>query len=383
MTGPGTLVELNVHDSLGWIELDDGTRIRVGGTVLSAAFKGEVAIGTRVLVIESAPGFRGALKAMRIAPLEPIAVAARAVPERVAGRPWSEIVLHHPQWSDVATACLPYRAGDVPPLALPEHPLFAPWHHELCETAPIVVDLHVPAYRAPVPIDPRPGDSFAHGSTAFLDQVTWPACGSCAKPLEMCLQLAPAIVGGWLPTDRGLVALFCFHCGIRASSDPRVAHVALVRGEHRVACTDAPPSASSGWMEASQRVSAGAPRRLPPGSTWLRYRAAKVPGTASAALIAARVGGPFPAGYEDLDDERLDEELDDWRERNVPPGTWGGARLGGAPSWDQRDATPICGSHGEMLQLVEYNGGQFLDGALHIFTCRAPACGELAFVAEF
>jgi hypothetical protein len=49
-------------------------------------------------------------------------------------------------------------------------------------------------------------------------------------------------------------------------------------------------------------------------------------------------------------------------------------------SWDQAEETPSC-AHGEMRHLLDYNGGQFLDGALHVFVCREQAC-EVAFVAE-
>ncbi len=35
-----------------------------------------------------------------------------------------------------------------------------------------------------------------------------------------------------------------------------------------------------------------------------------------------------------------------------------------------------------MRHLCDYHGDQFLDGALHIFACRAWTC-ELAFYAEF
>jgi hypothetical protein len=35
-----------------------------------------------------------------------------------------------------------------------------------------------------------------------------------------------------------------------------------------------------------------------------------------------------------------------------------------------------------MLHLLEYDGNQFLDGALHVFCCREQTC-DLAYAAEF
>ncbi len=40
---PGTIVELNPVDALGWIELDEGGRIRFGGTACKG-FRGEAPI---------------------------------------------------------------------------------------------------------------------------------------------------------------------------------------------------------------------------------------------------------------------------------------------------------------------------------------------------
>src|SRR5262245_20208056 len=54
----------------------------------------------------------------------------------------------------------------------------------------------------------------------------------------------------------------------------------------------------------------------------------------------------------------------------------------GMPEWDQADANPSC-KHGEMHHLADYNGGQFLDGALHIFVCREQKCAQLEWVVEF
>jgi hypothetical protein len=53
-----------------------------------------------------------------------------------------------------------------------------------------------------------------------------------------------------------------------------------------------------------------------------------------------------------------------------------------ATALPEEPAGGLSCAHGEMLHLLDYNGGQFLDGALHVFVCREQAC-EMAFVTEF
>ncbi len=115
----------------------------------------------------------------------------------------------------------------------------------------------------------------------------------------------------------------------------------------------------------------------------MRTRAERVRGTASSVLFGDDTGFTLfgPAG---VDPEMLDDAaatFDDWISESAPPGIWGGARLGGVAGWDQADASPSC-EHGEYLHLLDHEGGQFLDGALHVFACRAGTC-PLRFVAEF
>ena len=60
--------------------------------------------------------------------------------------------------------------------------------------------------------------------------------------------------------------------------------------------------------------------------------------------------------------------------------------LGGYTKWDQADETPNCKACGTLMEhLLDWNGEQFLDEALHLFVCdRTAACGgALEFVAEF
>jgi len=68
----GTIVEIEPEDGLGWIEMEDKSRVRFGGT----ACKGFVpAIGMVVKVLGTRPGYRGILKATG---LERVADAPRA-----------------------------------------------------------------------------------------------------------------------------------------------------------------------------------------------------------------------------------------------------------------------------------------------------------------
>jgi hypothetical protein len=159
--------------------------------------------------------------------------------------------------------------------------------------------------------------------------------------------------------------------------------VKLVAPTHRVVGPDAWRDANEKALsERTRRVTVRAPRRAVPSSSWLRYRSTHAPDVAASALLgyAPVEFDPPPGVDEDLLDD-LGAEHDDWLDGQRLPGVWGGARLGGVPSWDQADETPTC-EHGEMRLLLDYEGEQFLDGALHVFACPAHACA-LSFVAEF
>ncbi len=378
----GTIVELDPMDGLGWILLDDGERVRFGGTACQG-FEVPPGVGTRVLVTETTLDFRGVTKARSVRPAGPGVGSSNGETEQVSPAiPWPRFVETHPRWSDVEQVCL--TPSSAPPLLqLSRHPVFSPWHQEIC-AAPILAGLEVPHYLRQAPVEPEPTMSFAHGETAFLESPNWPVCGACGVPLEMCLQLAPGVMTPWIPgCDRGLVVLFCFHCGIRRCTDPQVAHIGFVEPKLRVARpTGSPPSASSGHMPRSQLVKLSPPRRLAPSANWYTFRSEVTPGTASSELFLGRLAlaGPLPSGMESSAGEDIEAEYEDWL-GELPGASYGGGQLGGHPCWDQADATPICDGHGEMAQLLEYSGGQFLDGALHLFICRT--CSALRFVAEF
>jgi hypothetical protein len=368
----GTIVELDLVDALGWIELDGGGRVRFGGTALKG-FTTSPGVGSRVEVRGTKPGYKGVPKAVEVGPLITQEEAERVEQRRRAAEaakiPWPDLVRAHPRWSDVADTCVPC-ARPAPRPVLPVQPLFAPWHREICETAPTCVSLVVPHYLQPEPIEPSAADCFAHGRVAFLDEPRWPSCGLCARPLRMCLQVSPAVLADFVPGGRGLAALFCFECGIVHRSDPRVGHVRLVAPEHRVIGPDAWPSEAVRHLEsATQRVTPRAPRAMIPPASWLRHRSEVRPETAASVLLGydnlrLRFAGPFPEGADPAELDHLGEAYDDWLAAQPGGAPWGGGQLGGVASWDQCDETPSC-PHGEMLHLCDYEGGQFLDGALH------------------
>lgn len=363
----GTIVELD-SDGLGWIHLDDGARIRFGASAVRGIPRLRM-VGARVRVLATAPGFRGVIKATTVEPLDPLQPnpAFPADPPPPAPLGPSELAASHPRWSDVGDVSL-VPALDVAGSARPPPPWFAPWHDEIRRTTPIVVGLRVPSYRAPDPIEPAAADAFSHGHTAFLETPAWPACGKCGALLEMCIQLPASILAAWAPGRGGLVVMFCFPCGAASSHDPAVSFARFVQPLHRVTRSAPATSASSTSPRASQRVTAGAPHRLLPSGAWYRFRAERVTDTAS-----ARIYGDS-ATYQDVV-----EDFEAWSEGLSGP-SWGGARLGGAPEWDQRDETPDC-AHGSMRLLLEYEGEQFLDGSLKVFICTA-GCPDVRVTAE-
>lgn len=59
--------------------------------------------------------------------------------------------------------------------------------------------------------------------------------------------------------------------------------------------------------------------------------------------------------------------------RSSPAPTWL-TFLGGLASWDQSGGAPDCVCKKPMQHLLDYNGGQFLDGAMHVFVCDQGSC---------
>ncbi|XXT14944.1 toll/interleukin-1 receptor domain-containing protein [Sorangium sp. So ce429] len=66
----GTIVEFNPIDALGWIALDEGGRVRFGGTSLPPEWSSAwVSVGLRVEVRGTKPGYQGVPKAVAVVPL--------------------------------------------------------------------------------------------------------------------------------------------------------------------------------------------------------------------------------------------------------------------------------------------------------------------------
>jgi len=133
----GTIVELDLNDALGWIVLDSGERVRFGGTSMKG-FGGNAGPDMRVEVRGTKSGYQGVLKAVEVVPL--VAEAPRPPTSNEPRRedtatPWPDFVASHPRWSDAASTCVPC-ARPAPPIVLPEHPFFAPWRREICESSP-------------------------------------------------------------------------------------------------------------------------------------------------------------------------------------------------------------------------------------------------------
>ena len=64
MSDTGTITEIEPEDGLGWIEMENGDRIRFGGTSCKAFVP---AIGMKVRVISTRPGYGGTIKATELA----------------------------------------------------------------------------------------------------------------------------------------------------------------------------------------------------------------------------------------------------------------------------------------------------------------------------
>lgn len=377
-TGRGVIVSLSLVDGVGDIQLEDGTMLRFGATALRKnGFTSGWDVGSAVEVRASGPGWGGVERATDV-----VLIGAGAADDASSKevRQWAELP---DTFSDAASVVVPCSVVAPRPV-LDRHPLFDHWRDELIRTAPTVVPLSIAATGG---ASPGPGDSFAQGCVAWLEEPTWPTCGRCGGGLQLCIQIAPSAVGLFVPGGRGVVAFFCFVCGTAQPDDPAVGWARLLTPRHRVEGTPRFVDANDRALHASTKlVTPGTPFAQLPSASWYRHRFERTRTGAQELLLSD--GVEWEGLPEEVEPDMLDDvgaELDDWLEgRPPPPGGfphWGGAQLGGVPGWDQADDTPSC-PHGEMGHLLEYEGGQFLDGALHVFLCRRGACHP-AFVAEF
>lgn len=91
MSNAGTVVELD-SDGLGWIQLDDGARVRFGFSACKGFTAETLVAGARVLVHGTQPGLRGVVKATAVSPLQPPPTAGAAAPARPE---WLVVPLPH------------------------------------------------------------------------------------------------------------------------------------------------------------------------------------------------------------------------------------------------------------------------------------------------
>lgn len=304
-------------------------------------------------------------------------------------------------------------------------PLFAPWRDAILATA-------VPSQALVLgdeAVTASPERSFGHGLAAFLPSPEWPRCGGCGTPLELCCQLAPGAVEPWTGRPGSLVLMYCFRCHPSSSDAGGEAVFLRIVEPRTLAVRPAGPSKSSSHTSTTRTrgVEVRPPSWQVPGGMELCYRLDKEDLGGAASLLLGREAITVWAredeksdeeddededDEEDEEDDDLDEEDDDldededddldeddgleeidasqeyadWAYKVKGGGGRAGGALGGYPRWDQADETPACAGCGAPMQLlVDWNGEQFLDGALHVFLCdRTPACSaELAFVAEF
>ncbi|UQA54720.1 hypothetical protein [Polyangium aurulentum] len=275
------------------------------------------------------------------------------------------------------------RGLALPPLpAPPRDALFDPWRDAMLAIAAPRQELKLGSG----PVKPKPDGSFAHGTAAFLPSSHWPVCGRCSTHLELCLQLAPSMVGPWLHRPGALVLMYCFAC---LPGSPETTYLRIVE-PRTLATRPAGPTASSSHTSTTQTrgVTVLPPSWRVPDSMWFRYRLDGEDLGGAAAVLLGREEIVAETEGEDGEDEEVGtfDAYDEWAERFNARGRRGDGALGGYPNWEQDDATPACPAcRAPMEHLLDWNGEQFLDGALHVFMCeRTPACGkELEFVAEF
>lgn len=293
-----------------------------------------------------------------------------------------------------ALARAPLGLPSPPPIPQAPEPLFAPWHEAMVATAAPRQRLRLG--RGPVAASPE--RSFGHGRAAFLAAPGWPGCGGCGELLELCCYLAPGDVKPWLRREGALVLMYCFKCHPSSSREGR--ERAFVRIVEPGCLVTRPAGPSSSSVRTSTTETRGVevcpPSWHMPEAMQLRFRIDReaLGGAADALLgreeIAVEVSGEEEGG--DLDDDDQDDtvstygEYEAWSDEVNRAGGRGIGALGGYARWDQGDETPDCARCGAPMQhLADWNGEQFLDGALHVFLCdRTLLCGEeLAFVAEF
>lgn len=283
-------------------------------------------------------------------------------------------VKRNPKWlnqHEYVTSGLRPRPGEAP--ELPEHPLFATWHDQVLATASLKANLIFTS-------DDDPQESLisvAGGEIAFLDEPQWPACETCHALLELSFQLTAHDLSLWWKGTKSLVAMFCGRCPRPKTFGTGLpgTYLKLVEPIHRLEREQSELGSDMDLL----RV--GVPHWSFPDSSWFNlYDGPKLSGAALKLL-----GG-------ELDGRSIEEEYNAWvapqdggKTLFIPPRQveWEAeARwrtfLGGWPDWDQVSGVIKCDCNTAMVHLLDFNGSQFLDGALHVFLCDHEACQRYA-----
>ncbi len=324
----------------------------------------------------------------------------------------ADFARENPRWIDDRGALKArVRVGpdwtSPPPLDLPAHPIFDPWREQVLATAALGADLLMKPGAAPS----EPTVSFAHGTTAFLDQTTWPVCGRCETPLDFCFQLLATDLQPWLDQRASLVVMYCFACRSQLLHEGRThveapgAYLKLLEPTYRVerAAYEHPPP--RGVLRKSREIFQLSRGRLrwvfpsPMGINFLHTFFLDRHERLDGALLRLFDG---VVKITDGDEIKIKQEYGRWvrPERfalpklipaRVPPfEEWTATEtaLGGYAQWQQADLSPSCPACSKPMQhLLDYNGHQFpSSGAMRISICDAGACAhspQLSFTVEF
>jgi len=124
------------------------------------------------------------------------------------------------------------------------------------------------------------GARSAAGRWRFLEEESFPVCGTCGKTLDVCFQLTSADLSPWVITNASLVALYCFRCRPRRSwhSPKGTAYLKVVEPRHRVTHTS-----EQAW--APSRLTVGELRWAFPITSWLDFERENVTGAVAELMI--------------------------------------------------------------------------------------------------
>ncbi len=185
----GLVLSYDPHRSLGDLQLEDGERLRFGGTGVGHL---GLEAGLRVEIVEMGQTYSGEPKAVRLARLDADALVERwvwpAEAARGQERPFDRdaFAAHHPTWAStekVRELVRPLlQASSGLRATLKPHPFFDPWRDGIAQTAALSLGL---TYRAGQVAE---GESRLGGTNAELS-IPWPRCSRCDADFELVFQL--------------------------------------------------------------------------------------------------------------------------------------------------------------------------------------------------